>query len=112
MDPLTHIVVAQLLPRGKVRALVIGIGAKPWFFNKARAAIRCRRARPDLPHDELTLLIERLTLEAEAVVAPIRERLNVTPVKRRLTAAQAKRRIQRRPGMRSIDPDGPLLSRQ
>lgn len=95
MDALNDtIVVAQLHPRGQVRALVIGIGPKPWAFTTARAAARCRRAFPGKTAEELQPILNQLQALADAVIAPICDALNAAPVQpHKPSAAAAKRRL-------------------
>ncbi|ALJ28732.1 hypothetical protein AOT14_23650 [Stenotrophomonas acidaminiphila] len=96
MDALNHIVVAQLQPLGKVRAVVIGIGPKPWAFTPARAAAQCRKAFPGKSPEELNELASELQTLAEAAVAPIRDTLGIAPVKQRKpSVADLKRKLRR-----------------
>lgn len=96
MDTLSHVVVAQLQPRGKVRAVVIGIGPKPWLFTPSRAVIKCQRAFPEKSADEIATLVNQLQVLADAAIAPIRDALGAVPVQpRKPSAAAAKRKARR-----------------
>lgn len=77
---MNYTVVAQLQPCGRVRAMVIGIGPKAWAFTPARAAIKYRRAFPETPASEITMLVNQLQTLAEAAIAPIRDALGAVPV--------------------------------
>lgn len=96
MDALSHVVVAQLQPRNRLRAMVIGIGPKAWAFTPVRAAIKCQQAFPEKSADGIAALVNQLQLLAEAAIAPIRDALGVVPVQPRKPSAAATKRKARK----------------
>jgi len=89
------LVIAQLLPRNQVRAVVHGIGERTWTFTAKRAAARCREAYPELSEQEISQLVAHLEALAEAALQPVMSMTGATIAKRRPSASQVKARIRK-----------------